>query len=96
MRIALIGATGYVGSAILQEALSRGHDVTAIVRHAEKLPAHPNLTPKAVDVADVAALAAALAGCEAVVHAYAPPRDLDVAARIAAQRQGTRAILDAM
>ncbi len=96
MRIALIGATGYVGSAILQEALSRGHDVTAIVRHVEKLPAHPKLAPKAADVADAAALAAALAGCEAVIHAYAPPRDLDVAARIAAQRQGTRAILDAM
>ena len=32
MKIALIGATGFVGSAILQEALQRGHEVTAIVR----------------------------------------------------------------
>jgi uncharacterized protein len=37
MKIALIGATGFVGSAILQEALERGHEVTAIVRHPEKL-----------------------------------------------------------
>jgi len=31
-----------------------------------------------------------------VIHVYAPPRDLPVAARIEAQRRGTRAILDAM
>ena len=39
MKIALIGATGFVGSAILKEALDRGHEVTAIVRHPEKLTA---------------------------------------------------------
>jgi putative NADH-flavin reductase len=33
MKIALIGATGFVGSATLQEALNRGHEVTAIVRN---------------------------------------------------------------
>ncbi|WP_300161085.1 NAD(P)H-binding protein [Solidesulfovibrio sp.] len=96
MRIAIIGATGYVGSVVLQEALARGHEVTAVVRHVEKLPSHPKLTARAVDVADVAGLAEALAGSQAVIHAYAPPRDLPVDARIAAQRQGTRAILDAM
>ena len=37
MKIALIGATGFVGSAILKEALDRGHEVAAIVRHPEKL-----------------------------------------------------------
>ena len=35
MKIALIGATGFVGSALLQEALGRGHEVTAIVRDPE-------------------------------------------------------------
>lgn len=30
MKIALIGATGFVGSAILKEALGRGHEVTAM------------------------------------------------------------------
>jgi len=96
MRIAIIGATGYVGSALLEEALSRGHAVTAIVRNPEKLPSHPHLTPLAVDITDVEALAAALVGQEAVIHAYAPPRTATVEARIAAQRRGTRAILDAM
>ena len=37
MKIALIGASGFVGTAILNEAVSRGHHVTAIVRDA---PAH--------------------------------------------------------
>lgn len=36
-KIVLIGASGYVGSAIMKEALSRGIQVTAIVRHPEKL-----------------------------------------------------------
>ena len=43
MKIALIGATGYVGAPLLQEALQRGHQVTALVRHPEKLAAHPRL-----------------------------------------------------
>jgi len=68
MHIAIIGATGYVGAAIRDEALARGHDVTAIVRHVEKLPSHPHLTPKAVDVADGAALAEALSGQQAVIQ----------------------------
>ena len=38
MKIAIIGATGHAGSFILDEALSRDLDVTAIVRHPEKLP----------------------------------------------------------
>ncbi len=37
MKIALIGASGFVGSKILAEALQRGHQVTAIVRNPEKI-----------------------------------------------------------
>ncbi|MDF7670470.1 NAD(P)-dependent oxidoreductase [Orbaceae bacterium ESL0721] len=37
MKIAIIGATGKSGKLLLKEALKRGHDVTAIVRHADKL-----------------------------------------------------------
>ena len=33
MNIALIGATGFVGSAVLQELLQRGHEVVVLVRH---------------------------------------------------------------
>jgi putative NADH-flavin reductase len=36
MKIALIGATGFTGTAVLNEALSRGHEVTAIARNPRK------------------------------------------------------------
>ena len=69
MKVALIGATGFVGSQLLNEALSRGHEVTAIVRRVERLPKNPNLTAKQVDIMDVDALAAVLAGHEAIIAA---------------------------
>ena len=46
MRIVLLDATGFVGSALLKEALDRGHIVTAIVRHPEKLEKREDLTAK--------------------------------------------------
>ena len=36
-KVVLIGASGFVGSAILNEALNRGFHVTAVVRHPEKI-----------------------------------------------------------
>ena len=38
MKVALIGATGRIGSKITAELLKRGHSVTAIVRNPEKAP----------------------------------------------------------
>lgn len=70
MRIALIGATGFVGSHILNEALSRKHEVTAIVRRTERLPVHVGLTAKKGDVLNVDELASLLAGHEAIIAAY--------------------------
>ncbi len=62
MTIALIGASGYVGSAILHEALWRGHHVTAVVRNTAKLVPQPGLTAITADVLDTAGLADVLAG----------------------------------
>ncbi|KRG79423.1 hypothetical protein ABB30_00980 [Stenotrophomonas ginsengisoli] len=70
MKIALIGATGFVGSAVLQELLARGHQVTAPVRHPEKLPSHAGLHAIQADVHDSTRLQAALAGNEAVISAF--------------------------
>lgn len=70
MKIALIGASGFIGSGLREEALSRGHQVTALVSNPDKLPAAPNLTAKAVDVNDTAALAAAIAGHDLVITAF--------------------------
>ena len=53
MKIALIGASGFVGTAILNEAVSRGHHVTAIVRDVSKVAAHPQVTAVAVDAPDL-------------------------------------------
>lgn len=36
MKIGIIGATGKAGSKITQEALNRGHQVTVLVRNADK------------------------------------------------------------
>lgn len=65
--IALIGATGNIGSRILDEALSRGHRVTGTTRDAAKLPPRASLTPKVVNTADVEGLAAVLKGHDVVV-----------------------------
>jgi uncharacterized protein len=76
MRVAIVGASGFVGSAILTEALSHADlDITAIVRDVAKLPQHPRLTALSCDVQDLDALARAFGAHESVVHAYQPPRD---------------------
>lgn len=72
MKIALIGATGFVGSAILKEALGRGHEVTAIVRHPEKLTPHPKLHPQRADIYNEDEVARMVAGHHAVISAFNP------------------------
>jgi putative NADH-flavin reductase len=72
MKIALIGATGFVGSALLKEALDRSHEVTAIVRHPEKLTPHPKLHAQKGDVYAVEEVARLVAGHDAVISAFNP------------------------
>jgi putative NADH-flavin reductase len=72
MKVGLLGATGFVGSALLKEALDRGHVVTAIVRHLEKLEKREGLTAKAGDVYDTASLATLIRGNEAIISAFNP------------------------
>jgi uncharacterized protein len=77
MKIALIGATGFVGSKVLNEALERGHQVTAIVRNVTRLPVHPNLIPRQADVQDFDSIAEAVSGHDVVISAYNPGHDLE-------------------
>src|ERR1700732_3334974 len=72
MKVALLGATGFVGSALLREALDRGHVVTAIVRHPENLEKREGLTAKAGDVYDTASLATLIRGLDALISAFNP------------------------
>lgn len=71
--IVLIGASGFVGSAILNEALDRGHKVTAIVRHPEKISkSHKNLVVKKGDVASSETVTEVSKDADAVISAYNP------------------------
>lgn len=70
--VVLIGATGFVGSAVLNELLSRGHKVTAVVRNAAKLQKNDNLTAVEEDVANVDAIANIAKGKDAVISSYNP------------------------
>jgi putative NADH-flavin reductase len=72
MKIALIGATGFVGSAILKEALHRGHEVTAIVRHPEKVQPYQKLRPVKGDVYNADDVARLITGHDAVISAFNP------------------------
>lgn len=71
--VVLIGASGFVGTAILNELLNRGHKVTAIVRDAKKMTvSNQNLTIVEADVTDTDALKEAGKGKDAVISAYNP------------------------
>lgn len=71
--VILIGASGFVGSAILNEALYRGHKVTAIAPNPEKIKvSNPNLTVVKGDATDPDILAELAKGKDAVISAYNP------------------------
>ena len=71
MNLAVIGATGYVGDAVVRELAARGHAVTAFARNPAKAFAAPNVRAVAADVT-AADFAAQLAGFDAVVSAFNP------------------------
>ena len=70
--VLLIGATGFVGSAVLNELVSRGHKVTAVARNLEKLTKNEFVTPAKEDVAHVEAIAKLAEGKDAIISAYNP------------------------
>ena len=72
MHIALIGATGFVGTALLNELLQRGHRVTALARDPAKLPLREGLTVVQANATDAAQVAQAVRGVDAVASAYNP------------------------
>ncbi|MFF4173806.1 NAD(P)-dependent oxidoreductase [Streptomyces sp. NPDC001744] len=68
--ITLYGATGTIGSRVLDEALRRGHTVTAVVRDPAKLTTrHPALTVAVGDVLDPASVAEHAEGADVLVSA---------------------------
>ncbi|WP_040853418.1 NAD(P)-dependent oxidoreductase [Phyllobacterium sp. YR531] len=72
MKIALIGATGFVGKEILKEAAARGDSVTALVRNPAKVEKLGGVTAVEADALDTAALSEQLKGHDVVISAYNP------------------------
>jgi putative NADH-flavin reductase len=71
MKIAIIGATGFLGSLLVKEFASRGHEITAISRNpSEDVP--ENVTVVKADIFNTEALAEILKGHNAIVNAYNP------------------------
>jgi uncharacterized protein len=67
MNIIVIGATGNIGHSVVDEALRRGHTVTATTRDPAKVAPRANLTVKAANVADVGGTADVLKGHDAAI-----------------------------
>jgi uncharacterized protein len=96
MKTAIVGATGFIGSKLRDEAVSRGHVVTAITRSPRKLPQHDRIIPAEADVNDVAALTRYFQGQDAVIHSYAPGRGTAPQENKDKQRVGTLSIIAAV
>ena len=70
--VLLIGATGFVGSAVLNELVSRGHKVTAVARNVEKVAKSELVDVVKEDAANVDAIAKLAEGKDAIISAYNP------------------------
>jgi len=72
-KIVLIGASGFVGSVILKEALDRDIYITAVVRNPDKIKiANPNLEIKEAEVSSADTVCEICKGADAVISAYNP------------------------
>jgi nucleoside-diphosphate-sugar epimerase len=73
MKIAVTGGSGRVGSAVVAEALLRGHQVVSIDRVLPEMGEESGVRFVAADVTDYDALRDAMRGCEGLIHLAAIP-----------------------
>lgn len=92
--LAITGATGFVGSALLEAALAQGHQVKALARRDQ--PARAGVEWVRGDLGDTAALAALVAGVDAVIHVAGLTNTPDPAEFETANVSGTANVLAAM
>ncbi|RRQ45814.1 NAD(P)-dependent oxidoreductase [Chryseobacterium sp. SC28] len=71
-KVAVIGATGFVGQHIVNELANRGYEVNAIARDVSKIEPRDNVHPISADVNQVDELAKVLEGNDAVISAFNP------------------------
>jgi len=79
MKLAIIGASGRIGSQIASEALSRGHSITAVARNPEQVAAQAGVEAVRGDLHDSASIIPSLKGQDAVISAvrfrsFEPPQ----------------------
>jgi len=95
MKIAIVGATGFVGSHLVPHLLDSGHEVIAISRDGRRLPAWgAGVEARAADIT-TGDLAAALTGAEAVVHLAAIPRETGGRSFSDVNVRGTQRVVEA-
>ena len=90
LHLTVFGATGSVGRHVIDQALARGHRVTAFTRHPESIQPAAGLEVCAGDVLDATAVRAAVAGRDAVIVALGDGR------RGGVREAGTRTVVQAM
>ncbi len=102
VHILLIGASGMIGSRVLEEAVARGHTVKSACRRPERIAPAPGVATLALDASVADAVAAAAEGVDAIVSATSPRSGGDPvaeAARVgdaliaAARRAGKRLLV---
>lgn len=98
MRVFLTGATGFIGSAIVQELLSAGHEVLGLARSDAAADTLARLGAQAHrgELADTAGLAAAARACDGVIHTAFIHDFSAHAAAAETDRQAVTAMLDAL
>ncbi len=70
MKVALIGASGFVGKTVLNELINRGHEVTAIARNPENITPTENVKIIKANVLNANETTEAVKGHDAVISAY--------------------------
>jgi putative NADH-flavin reductase len=103
MKVLVLGATGRTGSAVVEQALAAGHQVTVLVRNADGYQGPAPVAVRQGDATDGEAVAAALAGQDAVIDTIGGKTpykatvtlEVDVARALVAamQREGVRRVL---
>ena len=97
MKVAITGASGFVGSHLAQALLARGHEVVAVargIRTSELGLSSTRLTWFASDVSDAGQLTRAFQGCDAVAHCAGINREIGDQTYEKVHVSGTRNVVD--
>jgi nucleoside-diphosphate-sugar epimerase len=71
MNVMITGATGFIGSHLLQLLLKENYQINALVRCPDKIPLHPNIKTFKGDISNLDSIISASKNCEAIFHCAA-------------------------